>query len=70
MHWTLKTNSENALDLLNSLEFYMIFTNCPKFITNRLKMTNYENHVEFSVFHNSKAFSELVSSNFPVGLIS
>ncbi len=29
LHWeTEGTNSENALDLLNSLEFYMIFRNC------------------------------------------
>ncbi len=44
------TNSENALDILNSLEFYKIFRNCLLIhfsdVINRLKVRDYENHVD------------------------
>ena len=40
-------NSENALDILNSIEFYKIFRDCLLLHSyiNRLKVTDYENHV-------------------------
>ena len=42
------TNSENALDLLNSLEFYKIFRNCLLVhYYNKLEGTYYESHVEY-----------------------